>query len=311
MDLKARTGPAVADLQASPDEVGAERNGVHAPVLLAGPRRRRSLGSRRQKIVAAIVILGALGFLVARGLANAMNYYLTANQAVAQRAQLGGTDFRIQGKVLPGVHQVGTTLALRHHFRQRRRQRGQHWFAAAAVPGGDAGRPRWPLAGERVLELPDNGPARLDLRRGPFRQGEERGARHVNIALGQSALLLALLGAVAGAVTLAGRARSGRPLLVAGRPELHMARRGRRRARHRGHAEGVDHTRLHPGLRRQQRQHLHARLIYRITAMWSDLAGSILLWALDPLGLPGRDVDPVPPAGATSRSWCGPRSSAT
>ena len=57
-----------------------------------------------------MVILGALGFLVARGLANAMNYYLTANQAVAQRAKLGATDFRIQGKVLPGVHEVGTTL---------------------------------------------------------------------------------------------------------------------------------------------------------------------------------------------------------
>ena len=110
MDLRARTGPAIADLQASPDEVGPDRNGVHAPVRLAAPRRRRSLGSRRQKIVAAIVILGALGFLVARGLANAMNYYLTANQAVAQRAQLRGTDFRIQGKVLPGVQQVGTSL---------------------------------------------------------------------------------------------------------------------------------------------------------------------------------------------------------
>ena len=86
MDLAHRTG--LADLQASPDEVGPDRNGVHVPVQLAGPRRRRSLGSRRQKIVAAIVILAALGFLVARGLANAMNYYLTANQAVAQRAQL-------------------------------------------------------------------------------------------------------------------------------------------------------------------------------------------------------------------------------
>jgi cytochrome c-type biogenesis protein CcmE len=78
--------------------------------LFAGPRRRRSLGTRRQKIVAAVVILAALGFLVARGLANAMNYYLTANQAVAQRAQLGTSDFRIQGTVLPGIRQVGTTL---------------------------------------------------------------------------------------------------------------------------------------------------------------------------------------------------------
>jgi cytochrome c-type biogenesis protein CcmE len=81
-----------------------------SPLWLSGPRRRRSLGSRRQKVVAAIVIVGALGFLLARGLANAMNYYLTANQAVAQRAELRGTDFRIQGTVLPGVREVGTTL---------------------------------------------------------------------------------------------------------------------------------------------------------------------------------------------------------
>ena len=96
---------------------GAQGNGSSGasgasptPHVLAGPRQRRSLGTRRQKVVAAIVILAALGFLVARGLANAMNYYLTANQAVAQRAQLGSSDFRIQGTVLPGVHQIGTTL---------------------------------------------------------------------------------------------------------------------------------------------------------------------------------------------------------
>jgi cytochrome c-type biogenesis protein CcmE len=74
------------------------------------PRRRQSLGTRRQRIVAAVIIIGALGFLIERGLANAIDYYLTANQAVAQRAQLGDKDFRIQGTVLPGVHQVGTTL---------------------------------------------------------------------------------------------------------------------------------------------------------------------------------------------------------
>ena len=74
------------------------------------PRRRQSLGTRRQRVVAAVVIVGALGFLIERGLANAIDYYLTANQAVAQRAQLGDKDFRIQGTVLPGVRQVGTTL---------------------------------------------------------------------------------------------------------------------------------------------------------------------------------------------------------
>ncbi len=74
------------------------------------PRRRQSLGTKRQRVVAAVIIVGALGFLIERGLSNAINYYLTANQAVAQRAQLGDKDFRIQGTVLPGVHEVGTTL---------------------------------------------------------------------------------------------------------------------------------------------------------------------------------------------------------
>jgi cytochrome c-type biogenesis protein CcmE len=61
-------------------------------------------------VVAAIVIVGALVFLLGRGLTNAMDYYLTVKQAVAQRARLGATDFRIQGTVLPGLRQVGTAL---------------------------------------------------------------------------------------------------------------------------------------------------------------------------------------------------------
>lgn len=84
--------------------------GTFPPVVYPAPRRRQSLGTRRQRVAAAVVIVGALGFLLERGLANAIDYYLTANQAVAQRAQLGDKDFRIQGTVLPGVRQVGTTL---------------------------------------------------------------------------------------------------------------------------------------------------------------------------------------------------------
>jgi cytochrome c-type biogenesis protein CcmE len=73
--------------------------------------RRRHLSTPGQRIGAAVVIVGALGFLLARGLTNAMDYYLTANQAVAERAEIGGKDFRIQGTVLPGVRHVGTRLA--------------------------------------------------------------------------------------------------------------------------------------------------------------------------------------------------------
>jgi cytochrome c-type biogenesis protein CcmE len=104
------TAPSRTSKGAGAAPEGARGTGSSQPEVLLYPRRRQSLGTRRQRIVAAVIILGALGFLIERGLANAIDYYLTANQAVAQRAQLGDTDFRIQGTVLPGVHQVGTTL---------------------------------------------------------------------------------------------------------------------------------------------------------------------------------------------------------
>ena len=102
--------------KAAPPEVrpGDDQAPAGAPPLPPLPygvlRRRRSLGTRRQRAAAGLVIVGALGFLLFRGLTNALDYYLTTNQAVAQRAQLGQSDFRIQGTVMPGLRQVGTTL---------------------------------------------------------------------------------------------------------------------------------------------------------------------------------------------------------
>jgi cytochrome c-type biogenesis protein CcmE len=75
------------------------------------PRRRRGLlGSRRRQVVAGVVIAGALAFIVVEGLNNATVYFKTVNQAVADKAQLGTSQFRIEGTVEPDVHQVaGTT----------------------------------------------------------------------------------------------------------------------------------------------------------------------------------------------------------
>jgi len=95
------------------DGIGPDGNGDlfgDASFLAPAPHRRRSLSTRRQRAFAAVVILAALGFLLWRGLANALDYYLTANQAVAQRAKLGENDFRIQGTVMPGLQQVGNSL---------------------------------------------------------------------------------------------------------------------------------------------------------------------------------------------------------
>lgn len=57
-------------------------------------------------MVAGLVIAGAIGFLVAQGLSNATEYFKTADQAVADRAQLGARQFRIEGTVLDDVRQV-------------------------------------------------------------------------------------------------------------------------------------------------------------------------------------------------------------
>jgi len=75
-----------------------------------GPRRRAGLGTRRQRIVALVVILGALGFLVFRGLTNATEYFKTTTEAVQQRANLGTEDFRIEGTVENDVHDNGSTV---------------------------------------------------------------------------------------------------------------------------------------------------------------------------------------------------------
>ncbi len=49
--------------------------------------------------------------LAFRGLGNATVYFKTADEAVAQRAQLGAHRFRIEGTVQPGVRQVGQDVA--------------------------------------------------------------------------------------------------------------------------------------------------------------------------------------------------------
>ncbi len=73
------------------------------------PSPGRSQG-RRRLIVAGVVVLAALGFLVVRGLGNATLYFRTADEAVAQRHQLGDRRFRIEGSVVGGtVHEANSS----------------------------------------------------------------------------------------------------------------------------------------------------------------------------------------------------------
>jgi cytochrome c-type biogenesis protein CcmE len=68
----------------------------------------------RRNWLAAVVVVAALGFLVYQGLGNATLYFRTADEAVAQREQLGDRRFRIEGDVVPGtVAQVGQDVSFR------------------------------------------------------------------------------------------------------------------------------------------------------------------------------------------------------
>jgi cytochrome c-type biogenesis protein CcmE len=69
-------------------------------------RRRAVLGSRRRQLFAALVIGGALAWILFEGLNNATEYFKTADQAVADRASLGTRQFRIEGTVGPGVTEL-------------------------------------------------------------------------------------------------------------------------------------------------------------------------------------------------------------
>ena len=101
----------------------------------------------------------------------------------------------------------------------------------------------------------------------------------MNIALGQSALLLGLLGAVAGAATLLiGLARQRDTLLRAGQSYIWLVVAGAVIATVAMQRALITHdfTLVYV----DNNDSTFTPLIYRISAMWSDLAGSILLWAL-------------------------------
>ena len=87
-----------------PDSASPSR--IAVPPAPRVVRRRSFLGSRRRQIVAGLVIAGAVAFLIFEGLSNATEYFLTADQAVAQRPHLGTKQFRIEGTVESDVRQV-------------------------------------------------------------------------------------------------------------------------------------------------------------------------------------------------------------
>jgi len=65
----------------------------------------------RRLAVVLVLILGAIGFLVVKGLTDATTYFRNADEAVRDRDELGTKRFRLQGTVVPGtVKKVGADV---------------------------------------------------------------------------------------------------------------------------------------------------------------------------------------------------------
>lgn len=62
-------------------------------------RRRRTRG---RLLVVFVLLAAALVFLLVEGLGSSLDYFDTVDQALAHRAQLGTTTFRLEGNVVPG-----------------------------------------------------------------------------------------------------------------------------------------------------------------------------------------------------------------
>lgn len=87
-------------LTASPPPTSADRP--------PSAERRVSQGRRHPRwrlVVVGAVLVGAFGFLLAKGLGSSLDYFETVDQAVHSKVMLGTKTFRLEGLVVPGsVH---------------------------------------------------------------------------------------------------------------------------------------------------------------------------------------------------------------
>ena len=101
--------PTEPNLRSSVPESGTD-------VRKNGGERRFDRTRLRLGVVIALVC-GALAFLVLQGLGNATTYFRNADEALAQRAELGDDRFRLQGTVVPGsVRQRGEEVEFRVEY---------------------------------------------------------------------------------------------------------------------------------------------------------------------------------------------------
>jgi cytochrome c-type biogenesis protein CcmE len=89
MELSPRTGPA-------PGETAG-------PGLAPSAPRRGGTSKRLPVILVLVAIVAVAGFVIVSALGNATMFFYNADEAVAQRAELGTSRFRLQGTVVGGT----------------------------------------------------------------------------------------------------------------------------------------------------------------------------------------------------------------
>ena len=236
----------------------------------------------RRLWVAAVVVLGALGFLVYQGLGNATLYFRTADEAVAQRETLGDRRFRIEGNVLSPVNQTGEVVSFNiesNGVQVPITHKGDPpELFQPGIPVVLEGR----FAGRRVLQRPHPGEAFRDLRGREPRPGDhgpDREPEPVNAVLGTAAVALALAGSVLGVITLAmGLKRGDVRFLRAGQRYVWVVLGGAVVATIAMQSALIGHDFSLAYVARNGSR--STPLLYTITGMWSALEGSILLWGL-------------------------------
>ena len=313
MGARPRAGPLsrrVAPRGPSMDVIEPAR----APASTSAPAPRRPPPSAPRAaarwlptVVIVLVLVGA-GFVVSKALTSAALFFYNADEAVAKKAELGTSRFRIAGhrrERRPAAPADGADFTITYN--------------GVEVPvdhvgdppelfkPGEPGRARGPLGpsdqrlfdsdlmlvkhdanytaknSDRLKQADDGrqGGAELDHLRPRERSAGSSSA--VNLALGTAGVVLGLVASICAVVTIAVglvRAPAG-----AGAPRPHLHRgwcSSRRVAVGVRHGAGADHPRLHRAVRRRQRQRQARRSCSTSPAMWSALEGSILLWALVP-----------------------------
>jgi len=99
------------------DEPSGDEEGGLAVDAPPAPRRPAKRGNRLRVAVVLVVVLGALGFLLWKGLGDSTTFFYNVDQAVARQDELGADRLRVQGTVLDGtVEETGGDVSFTISF---------------------------------------------------------------------------------------------------------------------------------------------------------------------------------------------------